>query len=278
MLEPAAPPDWNPSYRGLDGPDQSGPRVDSRPQELTIGDWWPLEGPPGQGPESRPVGISRGYPDTPLRGVWDPPPGGPRGGQKWPILGGLRRGQNTPFLDPLGGGSRDPPPGGSRTPRDGARRAPGAEISPPRNHPFLSEKPTSVPTGRVIKYPRKCTPPGPGPPGGPPGGVPGPGGLGPPSRGVLRGGPGTPNLPSLGTPSRGGLGPPPGGGVPGGIVPSPTGGGTWRSRGIGRPETMGPRGPGNGLRPGEGPPGGPYARTGTRLGGVDTHQGGQGPP
>merc|ERR1712136_469589 len=106
--------------------------------------------------------------------------------------------KNTPFLDPLGGGSRDPPPGGSRTPRDGARRAPGAEISPPRNHPFLSEKPTSVPTGRVIKYPRKCTPPGPGPPGGPPGGAP-------------RGVPGPPIYPLSGPPPGGGLGPPPGG-------------------------------------------------------------------
>ena len=189
------------------------------------------------------MGISRGYPDTPLWGVWDPPPGGPRGGQKWPILGGLRRGQNTPFLDPLGGGSRDPPPGGSRTPRDGARRAPGAEISPPRNHPFLSEKPTSVPTGRVIKYPRKCTPPGPGPPGGPPGGVPGPGGLGPPSRGVSQGGPGTPNLPSLGTPSRGGLGPPPGGVSRGVSYPPRLGVGPGGPEVLGDPRQWAPGGP-----------------------------------
>merc|ERR1712240_417851 len=47
----------------------------------------------------------------------------------------------------------------------------------PRPGPKIPKKPKfhSVPTGRVIKYPRKCTPPGPGgPPGVPPGGPPGP--------------------------------------------------------------------------------------------------------
>ena len=137
---------------------------------------------------------------------------------------GLREGQKYPLFGPPGRGAPGGPPGGPRAPPGGARRAPGAEIWSPRNHPFLSEKPTSVPTGRVIKYPRKCTPGAPGAPRGPPGGPPAQGGLGPPPGGASQGVPGTPNLPSLGTPYRGGLGPPPGGGVPGGIDTLPD----WR--------------------------------------------------
>ena len=39
---------------------------------------------------------------------------------------------------------------------------------PPRIRPSQNRALRSVPTGRVIKYPRKCTPPPGGPPGGPP--------------------------------------------------------------------------------------------------------------
>ena len=170
-------------------------------------------------------------------------------------FGGLRRGQKTPILDPPGGGVRGPPGRGSRDPPG---RGPGGRKLPPRNRAFVSKKATSVPTGRVIKYPRKCTPGGPGrPPGSPPaGGVrdppkwgvrdPPPGGSGTPLPG---GSPGRVRDPQN-TPARD-----PPGGVPG-LRNRPTGGGP------GGPDVghsvgydKGARAPENDLRSGEGPPG-----------------------
>ena len=81
-----------------------------------------------------------------------------------------------------GGGSRGGPrggPGGAPRGPPGAPRAPGAKSGefsgPPLSKPF-QKKSLSVPTGRVIKYPKKCAkfgPPGGPPPGGVPGGGPG---------------------------------------------------------------------------------------------------------
>ena len=153
------------------------------------------------------------------------PPGGvtrglrPRGGQKggfWTLSGGVKKGVLGPLLGPPFGTPRGPPfwgvpggvpggpGGGSRGPPRGGRKSRifvlfctaenrDTEIS----HFWVSR---SVPTGRVIKYPQKCTPPGPpgppGPPRGPPfGGVPGggPGGVrGGPFLTPSGGGPGTP--------------------------------------------------------------------------------------
>merc|ERR1711980_14325 len=139
--------------------------------------------------------MPRGYRYTPPPGGSGPPyqgvPGGVKIGPFWGSPGGSKI---PPFWTPWEGGPGGPP-GGAPGPPGGARRAPGAEIWSPRNHPFLSEKPTSVPTGRVIKYPRKCTPGAPGAPRGPPGGPPAQGGLGPPPGGPPRGSRGPPIYP-----------------------------------------------------------------------------------
>ena len=167
-------------------------------------------------------------------------PGGPGGAQKWVYFGGPGGVKNTPFLGPPGppprGASRGGP-GGAPGGRFWAPGRPGGDFWPPENHPFLFLMPTSVPTGRVIKYPRKCTPPGPRAPGRPPGGTPAQGGPGTPSRGVSQGGPGTPKIPPPRTPQMGGPGGPvyplpgpPNWGSRGDLYTRPDWRGTWRSR------------------------------------------------
>ena len=120
--------------------------------------------------------------------------GGPRGGPKTPLFGG------SPGGVPRGG------PGGA----PGGPPGRGREISAP---PDFAQKfipgrilyHLCVPTGRVIKYPRKCAlfcPPG-GPPGTPPGGVPGPPFWGPkkaPKTPLFRGSQGPPGAGDFGAP------------------------------------------------------------------------------
>ena len=133
----------------------------------------------GADPLRRPPGAPRA-PRAPrpapgqLRG---PPPGAPRAaprargapGAREPILailGGFRPPKKT-FTYGKGGfwGVPGGPSGGVSW---GVDPVPTPKI--PKNRKFHS-----VPTGRVIKYPRKCTPPGPGgPPGVPPGAPPAP--------------------------------------------------------------------------------------------------------
>ena len=104
-----------------------------------------------------------------------------------PQKGVQKGGQNGPFL----GGPGDPPPrGGPGAPPGGA---PGGQksgfLTKIQIRPLKKMYRNSVPTGRIIKYPKKCAlfcPPG--PPGGPPGPPPGPPLKGGP-RGGLRGGP-----------------------------------------------------------------------------------------
>ena len=167
-------------------------------------------------------------------------PGGPGGAQKWVYFGGSWRGQKYPLFGPSGTPSQGGLPGGPGGARGGRfwpPGRPGPEFWPPENHPFLFLMPTSVPTGRVIKYPRKCTPPGPRAPRGPPGGTPAQGGPGTPSRGVSQGGPGTPKIPPPRTPQMGGPGGPvyplpgpPNWGSRGDLYTRPDWRGTWRSR------------------------------------------------
>ena len=88
---------------------------------------------------------------------------GSKWGQKWGHFGPLRRVEKGPIL----GGSGGVPEGAVFRPSRGRKIPPP---DPPKTHPLLFLMPTSVPTGRVIKYPPKCTPGGPGaPPGSPPG-------------------------------------------------------------------------------------------------------------
>ena len=104
-------------------------------------------------------------------------PGGPFGGLFGPFLGGSWGGPGGPPKYPLFGGSRRGPksapagtPGGAPGPRKNAKK-----IQPdfPDAGKIANRGANFVPTGRVIKYPRKCTPPGPpGAPGGAPGGPP----------------------------------------------------------------------------------------------------------
>ena len=162
-------------------------------------------------------------------------PGGSGGPQKWVYFGGSWRGQKYPLFGPSGTPSQGGLPGGPGGAPGGrfwAPGRPGGDFWPPENHPFLFLMPTSVPTGRVIKYPRKCTPPGPRAPGRPPGGTPAQGGRGPPPGGSPRGVRGPPKYPLPGPPRwgvPGGLYTPsqdPQTGGPGGTcIPGPTGGG-----------------------------------------------------
>ena len=133
-------------------------------------------GGPGGGPGGAPRGGPRGGPRS-----WPGAGRGARGARGAP--GGLRRGSapETPILAILGG-FRPPKktftygkggfwgvPGG---PSGGVSW--GVDPVPTPKIPKI-RKIHSVPTGRVIKYPRKCTPPGPGgPPGVPPGAPPAP--------------------------------------------------------------------------------------------------------
>lgn len=171
------------------------------------------------------TGGPRGAPGGPPGGVILGPPGGSQGGSWGPPRGGPRGGQKRGVFRGVPGGPPGAPRGGNPAPGGGGEIC-GFFLGPLPETPNSGAR--SVPTGRVIKYPRKCTPPGPPdppgtpPPGGPPGGVLGPAFLAPP---------GAPLGPPLG---------PPLGGSPG--------------RGSGRA----PRGPDPGLSEHSGPPqGGP---------------------
>ena len=134
-----------------------------------------LPGGPGRGPRGGPrAGAPGGPAGAPGRGG---PRGAPRGAPGGPPRGrfwGSFWAPNTISFMHYGGVSRGVPRGGGFG---------GCPYPRPARGGYF------VPTGRVIKYPPKCTPPGPpGAPGGPPGG--------PPSGGVPRGYPGcSPGLP-----------------------------------------------------------------------------------
>ena len=180
----------------------------------------PSGGPPARGPPGAPAGKFPG-PGPPGPGAARGAPGGPKwppaGAPKWALFGpssyikynrkwGVQGG--TPLGVLLGPGG----PGGPGGPKIGG---------PPGNGPSRAHTPTSVPTGRVIKYPRKCTPPPPrGVPGGPPGGPP-------------RGGPGTPPRGAHFDPLPGGSrGAPPWGSL-GAPVPGDATGAPWAPSSIG---------------------------------------------
>ena len=125
----------------------------------------PVRGPPARGPPGGPRGEisgppARGPPGGPGRPrgpVWGPQYGHPKWALSGPFLMGFYNQMGGPGGTPLGVHFGPRGPGGPGGPKIGG---------PPGNGPSRAHTPTSVPTGRVIKYPRKCTPPG--PPGGPP--------------------------------------------------------------------------------------------------------------
>ena len=231
------------------------------PQDPIVGPWGCRSHGHGM-PVTRSWGVRDPLPgvrDPVLGGSRTPLPGGPgtplRGAENDPILGGPGGVKNGPFWGSPEGSKIPPfwPPreGGPGTPREGVPgppgRGPGGRKLAPENHPFLFLMPTSVPTGRVIKYPRKCTPGGPGRPPGPPrpGGAPdppkwgvrdplpggSPGGVrdpqNTPARTPQNGGSRGTKIPPSGTPCRGARTPRAGG--PGPAEP-PDWMGTWRSR------------------------------------------------
>ena len=137
------------------------------------------------------VGYPVGFPDTPRFDSW---PGTASrsaqarwpwgtGGPGTPLSDRTRRGLQGGLQGGLLGGSREGVPGGAPGGPGGPRDTPPGPGGPPAGDPSRTQAPTSVPTGRVIKYPRKCTPRGPG---GPPVTPPGPPGT-PLRRGVPRG-------------------------------------------------------------------------------------------
>ena len=110
---------------------------------------------PGLGAAMRP--MMRGLDLTGVRGPEKGGLGGPKRAPKRPVLGGRKGVEIGGFPGGPGGA-----PGGQKRPFFPV--FPKMPKNGPPSHSFLAK---SVPTGRVIKYPRKCTPPG--SPGAPPG-------------------------------------------------------------------------------------------------------------
>ena len=151
----------------------------------------PPRGGPPRGPPGAPRGPARarpgpGGPGAPRRGPWDgfqPPPGGPPGTPDFGDFGGFSGARYTISSYSEGGilGGSGGVPGGVY--QGGMVYHGGWILSQMAKKP-KKPKIHFVPTGRVIKYPRKCTPPGPG---GPPGGPPGPPDSLPPRTGIPQG-------------------------------------------------------------------------------------------